>query len=441
MSRFARLATRPWLVMPLASAVVLAAWWVWRGDAGGGATGDDATGEQVVPATLGTVRETVSASGTVAYAEQEDLSFTASGTVTAVHVAAGQAVTAGTVLAELDSPELHAAVVEAEAAVAEAQATLADDEDAGASSARLAADRSALAAAQDRLADARDALAGTRLVAPFDGTVASVDLTVGEVLGTGGTGGTTTSGSDTGSGALGATIGSADGPSSGSDGTGGTDGSASPHVRLVSAGRYVVEIGLDDLDVDRVEVGRRAQVALSVSPETGLPGGFPGGFVGGLFGGPAGVVVPGGPGGADTGGDATGDASPAPLGVEPADGQVVTVGTVADASSGVATYPVTVAFTDDTGDYHAGAGVLVEIVLAEHTDAVLVPALAVTNEGGEATVTVVAGGRRETRPVETGLAEGMMVEIVSGLTAGESVVVRAPGRVTVGSPPPQETGA
>ena len=44
--------------------------------------------------------------------------------------------------------------------------------------------------ANDALTNAQEALAGASLVATFDGTVASVDLTVGEQLGSGGTGGT-----------------------------------------------------------------------------------------------------------------------------------------------------------------------------------------------------------------------------------------------------------
>ena len=46
---------------------------------------------------------------------------------------------------------------------------------------------------------------------------------------------------------------------------------------------------------------------------------------------------------------------------------------MADASSGVASYPVTVAFSDTSGDYNAGATVSVDITYAEVDDAVQVP--------------------------------------------------------------------
>ena len=51
---------------------------------------------------------------------------------------------------------------------------------------------------------------------------------------------------------------------------------------------------------------------------------------------------------------------------------------VADASSGVATYPVTVAFDDTSGNIHAGSTVNVAITVSQLTNAVQVPSLAVT---------------------------------------------------------------
>ena len=58
------------------------------------------------------------------------------------------------------------------------------------------------------------------------------------------------------------------------------------------------------------------------------------------------------------------------------------VGRIADASSGVASYPVTVAFEDTDGEFNVGATVSVEITYDEVEDVVQVPALAVTTEDG-----------------------------------------------------------
>ncbi len=105
---------------------------------------------------------------------------------------------------------------------------------------------------------------------------------------------------------------------------------------------------------------------------------------------------------------------------------------MADASSGVATYPVTVAFADSSGDFNPGATVTVTITYAEKADAIQVPTRAVTTSGGAATVTVstdgVAGGATETRTVTTGLTSGIMTEITSGLAAGDQVVLATPAR-------------
>lgn len=442
MRRILTFLVRPWVIMPLIGIVALTAWWLLRGDAESGSSDEAVNAEQIVEASLGSVSQTVSAEGTIAYEETEDLSFSASGTVTAVNAVAGQEVTKGTVLAELDSPELEAAVAEAETAVAEAEATLADEQSAGASDTRLEASTSALATAEDRLAEAEQALEGTKLVASFDGTIATVDLTVGEELAGSGTGGTSMTGSGSGSGQSGPGIGGGDTASI--EGAGQSESSstssATPHVQVVSAGRYVVEVGVDDTDISRVELGAEAEVSLSTSSSSGdFPGGsMPGGGPPGAGGFPGGGMSQG----ADTEQSEEAEAEePASVvgGVDSVSGEV---STIADASSGVASYPVTVSFTDDSGDYNAGATVLVEFTYDERTDAVLVPAFAVTNEEGKSTVLVDVDGERDTRTVTTGATSGAMVEITSGLEAGESVVVTGPGgRDAGGQAPPGFGGA
>ena len=74
--------------------------------------------------TGGDMAKTVTAEGTVAAADTEELSFSSAGTVTAVNVKAGDTVKAGQVLAEIDSAELEAAVADADASLADAQAKL-----------------------------------------------------------------------------------------------------------------------------------------------------------------------------------------------------------------------------------------------------------------------------------------------------------------------------
>ena len=72
--------------------------------------------------------------------------------------------------------------------------------------------------------------------------------------------------------------------------------------------------------------------------------------------------------------------------------------------------------------------VSVRIVVARRLDVVHVPLEAVAQDGEKATVTVVdAAGAQSVRPVRLGLADNKIVEIRSGLKAGERVLLAAAG--------------
>jgi multidrug efflux pump subunit AcrA (membrane-fusion protein) len=53
----------------------------------------------------------------------------------------------------------------------------------------------------------------------------------------------------------------------------------------------------------------------------------------------------------------------------------------------------------------------------------LIPAVAVVREGDETGVFIATGGKAERRSVTLGLNDGTRVEIVSGVKAGEQVIV------------------
>jgi multidrug efflux pump subunit AcrA (membrane-fusion protein) len=67
--------------------------------------------------------------------------------------------------------------------------------------------------------------------------------------------------------------------------------------------------------------------------------------------------------------------------------------------------------------------VQVDIEAEQHSNVVLIPADAIVREGDETAVFVAAGGKAARRPVKIGLADGARVEIVSGVKAGEAVIV------------------
>jgi macrolide-specific efflux system membrane fusion protein len=102
------------------------------------------------------------------------------------------------------------------------------------------------------------------------------------------------------------------------------------------------------------------------------------------------------------------------------------VAQVATASTGVAQYPVTVAFTAGSKQIFVGSTVTGAIATNTRDNVLQVPARAVTTTNGASTVTVRSNGRDETRTVKTGLTANGMVEITQGLKAGEQVVIRLP---------------
>ncbi len=109
---------------------------------------------------------------------------------------------------------------------------------------------------------------------------------------------------------------------------------------------------------------------------------------------------------------------------------MTSVGAIATASSGVATFPVVVTVLGDPAGFNAGAGATVAIVYNELKNVIEVPSFAVTTANGVSTVTVeAADGKKSTRTVTTGLTANAEIQITSGLKAGENVVIALPGGI------------
>ena len=411
---------RGYAAIAILAVVALGVWWFALRD-DGSASVTTTTTRELVTVTRGPLTDTVTADGTAAAQQTDDLSFGASGTVTAVNVSAGDRVTAGQVLATLDSADLESDLASAQSDLADAEATLADDQASGASSTQISVDESRVRTAQDAVTDAEEALAGATLVATFDGTVASVDVTVGEQLGSSGTGGTDMTGSNTGTGQSSSTLGSSSAALPGASG-GSSDTSSTADIQVVSTGRYSAELMIDSADIDRVTVGAAVTVSVSTGSSSGFPSGFPGGFPGAATG-----NATGGAGGGNAGdtGAAAGDTSAA-TGTT-ATGTVTEVGRVADASSGVAQYPVSIEFATDDSAFSIGTSISGAITVTVEDDVVQVPLRAVTTDSGASTVEVAlagtANGKTEIRTVTTGASAGGQIEITEGLDEGEQVVV------------------
>jgi len=389
------------------AAVVVAAlgvWWFALRSDGSAGSAAVSTENQLVTATRADLANTVSAVGTVAAAQTDNLSFTQAGTVTAVNVAAGDTVKAGQVLATIDSAALQANVASAESTLANAQAKLSDDQGSGASAAQLAADQTSIQTATDTLTNAQNALAGSQLVSSIDGTVASVTLTVGEQLGSGGSGATSGTGPNSGTGRSSSQLGSNNNALGGN----GSNSSSSSQIQVVTNGQFTVSLPVSSNDIAGVNDGASATLTVT-SSGANRAGGF-GPFGGGGF---LGRAQAGASSSASTGATTK--------------GKVTNVSKVATTSSGVAQYPVTVSFTDTSGNFYIGATVSGAIATQVIPNVIQVPARAVTTNNGVSTVVVAtkgkADGPTEVRTVQTGATANGMVQITSGLKEGEQVLV------------------
>jgi len=92
-------------------------------------------------------------------------------------------------------------------------------------------------------------------------------------------------------------------------------------------------------------------------------------------------------------------------------------------STGTETYEGVVTAVEDLVGVD-GAVVTIDVVVEESVDAIVVPIAAVLSDGGQETVRVVtAEGVIERRAVVTGMLDGAYVEVVSGVSPGEYVIL------------------
>ena len=90
--------------------------------------------------------------------------------------------------------------------------------------------------------------------------------------------------------------------------------------------------------------------------------------------------------------------------------------------AGTATVPVRFGFSQPV-NIPVGSPVQVDIEAEEHRNVVLVPEAAIVREGEDTAVFVVNDGKASRRAVRIGLIGGAHVEIASGISAGERVIV------------------
>jgi len=146
-----------------------------------------------------------------------------------------------------------------------------------------------------------------------------------------------------------------------------------PVVGLIDMSVFKVEITVDEVDVAKVSVGQKVDVFVDA------------------------------------------------LGAPALAGKVVRVSPRAESAQGVVSYKVTVEVMPDTRNVKAGMTASAQIITGEAKGVVAVPRTAVTTTDGTHTVTVIKGDVRTQQPVELGVVGDDMVEIRSGLKAGDVI--------------------
>lgn len=106
-------------------------------------------------------------------------------------------------------------------------------------------------------------------------------------------------------------------------------------------------------------------------------------------------------------------------------GKVVGIDTIGTISSGVTTYPAVIKLDTEVEGIFSNMTASASIMTQMKDDVLLVPVSSVQTQNGQSTVRVMKNGKVEIVNVETGLSSSTQVEIVSGLSEGETVITSA----------------
>ena len=105
--------------------------------------------------------------------------------------------------------------------------------------------------------------------------------------------------------------------------------------------------------------------------------------------------------------------------------------TVPSSTSGVVSFPVVVKVSGHPSGVYAGASATLSITTKKAFKALEIPTLAITYNGSTATVQVNDGSGTSRRTITVGQSFGAETQVLSGLKAGDKVVLSIPtfGRV------------
>jgi macrolide-specific efflux system membrane fusion protein len=345
----------------------------------GPAEAGTASNSRVVTAQMGTVAQSVSATGNVQPSSTLNVGFATSGTVSEIDVSVGQQVQAGDVLAKLDPTaaliNLNVAqlnLTAARAKLSSAQAGTSTSTGQGPATSG-AVDASAVPSAQAGVLQAeaavtaaQKALDDTTLTAPSAGTITALTGLVGQAVNGSGTSPASSSSGASGGG----------GGASGSNASSTSSASSNTaFITLEDLSTLVVKVGFAEIDAVKVASDQPATVTISALAGT------------------------------------------------PLSGTVFTVDPTATVVSNVVTYNAIVAITDPPATLKPGMTASVTVQVASHPNVLAVPTAAIETRGGASFVNVDVNGKPVLTPVTTGLQGDSTTEITSGVSEGQQLLV------------------
>jgi multidrug efflux pump subunit AcrA (membrane-fusion protein) len=478
---------------------------------GSGSSSSSAATKRTSTVGKGVVQSTVSGNGTLEPAQKVELSFGASGEVTKIYVKAGEKVTKGQVLAEVDSSSARASLASAEAALLEAEEAVETAAEAEDETEETAYEGEEATAEFVDLVEGTTGTTGTTVegeVAPTEGgatestpaqekaereaekakkeaeaakkAAAKAQQEAAKAkkeAATGGSGqtGTPTSGSgeSTGSATTGSTGSSSEtaAPTSGSGETSGggeataaatsgggetsgaAAGGASTSLPTAEANLREAELTVKSARQEVRETTLRAPISGTIASVSGSVGETVSG--GSASGGTSEAGAGGATGGDTTSGESSGSfmvlaqlhrlkmevsfsesdigkvrqGQTATVSIDSMEGtelagEVTKVSLLpSEGSTSVVEYPATILLTQSAKGLRAGMSASAEVVVEQVKNAVTVPTEAISGAGSRKTVTVEEGGKEVTKTVTTGLEGDETTEVVSGLKAGQTLVL------------------
>jgi len=121
------------------------------------------------------------------------------------------------------------------------------------------------------------------------------------------------------------------------------------------------------------------------------------------------------------------------------DGEVSAISSTSKTQSGVVTYTVTIRITPPSGvEVREGMSATADIIVEEANNVLVIPTQAITDTTNGSVVQVMVNGEIQQRTITTGITDGSYSEVLSGLQAGEQVIL--PKTTSASTTTQQSTG-